>query len=402
MPGKPHKWPPRAEVEAIVAECRSWVEVSARLGVPKSTVQAYCQRKGIDAPMGRTVTAATKSIDSTDELEWGDIRTLLEQRGLNLDGQPEWIVKRCRVNEWGDGNRQLRVDLEPASLFPMPARSDGWRPPKLKGSRHVSNGLVALMGDFHAPHHDEDLLAAAVQWVKDHTPERLIVLGDLMDYGSISRHSKSGLEPGIGLEIQAAYDILRAFKQASPGTRISLLDGNHEQRMKTALESRGLVPIAHLTRAEDDVPVLSTRHLLRLDELDVETVLPPKPGLSYEFSEVQVCPGLVARHGHIAKRGSGASALDLVRQLQRSIVCGHTHRQSLVYLTQWPDGVHRRMVGCEAGVMARIEHGLGYASAGAADWQQGFAVCQSSPSGFTLDLATFIEGRLRWRNWESK
>jgi len=402
MPGKPHKWPQRETHEEIIDESRTWDAVGARLGEPRTTVQAYCSRHAIDGPGVRVVSAATKSIDSTDELEWGDIRKLLETRGLNLDGQPEWIVRRARVNEWGDGNRQLRVDLEPATLFPMPARSDGWRPPKLRGSRHVTNGLTALMGDFHAPHHDEELLVAAVQWVKDHAPERLVILGDLMDYGSISRHSKTGFEPGVNTEIQAAYDILRAFKQASPATRISLLDGNHEQRMKTALEGRGLVPIAYLTRADDTVPVLSTRHLLRLDELEVDTVDPPEQGLGYQFCELQVCPGLVARHGHIAKRGSGTSALDMVKALQRSIVVGHTHRQSLVYLTQWPDGVHRRLVGCEAGVMARIEHGLGYASAGAADWQQGFAVCQQSQSGFTLDLATYIEGRLRWRNWESK
>lgn len=400
MPGKPHKWPPLAEVRQIIGECKTWAEAGERFDLPRTTVQSFCDRHGIEPPGVRNISPSATSIDSIDDAEWGDIERLLQSRGLNLDGKPEWIVRRCRVNEWGDGNRQLRVDLEPASMFPMPARSDGWRPPKLKGSRHVSNGLTALMGDFHAPHHCQDLLVAAVQWVKDHAPERIVILGDLMDYGSISRHSKTGLEPGLDREINEAYSILRAFKQASPATNITLLDGNHEQRMKTALEGRGLVGLSHLTRADDDVPVLSTRHLLRLDELEVETVDPPAPGLPYEYCEARVCDGLVARHGHVAKKGSGASALEIVNRLHRSIVVGHTHRQSIVYATQWPDGVQRTLVGCEAGTMAEIEHGLGYAVS--ADWQQGFAVCQQSRDGFTLDLATFIEGRLRWRNWESK
>lgn len=399
MPGKPHNWPPPDEVEEVVRSCRSWDEAAERFNVPRSTLQMFCKRNGLDGPASRAVTGAQKSIDSTDDLEWGDIKRLLESRGLNLDGQPEWIVRRARVNEWGDGNRQLRVDLEPASIYPLPARSDGWRPPKLKKGRHVTGGLTALMGDFHAPHHDEELLSAAVAWVKEFQPERLIVLGDLMDYGGVSRHSKTGFEPTLEREINDAYSILRSFKQASPATQIVLLDGNHEQRMKSALEGRGLVSLALLSRADDTTPVLSTRHLLRLDELEVLTVDPPAPGLPYEFCETQVCDGLVARHGHVAKKGSGTSALEMVERLQRSIVVGHTHRQSIVYATKWPDGVQRTLVGCEAGTMARIEHGLGYTVA--SDWQQGFAVCQMGRDGFSLDLATFIEGRLRWRDWQS-
>jgi hypothetical protein len=53
--------------------------------------------------------------------------------------------------------------------------------------------------------------------------------------------------------------------------------------------------------------------------------------------------------------------------------------------------------------MAQIEHGLGYASAGSPDWQQGFAVVQVTGEGedqrFVADLATYVKGRLAWRDW---
>jgi hypothetical protein len=232
----------------------------------------------------------------------------------------------------------------------------------------------------------------------------LILMGDLMDYGStVSRHKSTGFEPSLASNVQAAYDILRAFKTASPGTLITSLDGNHEARMKSALESRGLIPLAYLTQADADVPVLSTRHLLRLDELEVETVEPAWVGAGYEFCEVQVCKGLVARHGHAAKTGSGASVLEHVKKLSRSIAIGHVHRLGIVYHSTWPDGELRQLVGIECGTMAQIRHGLGYASAGAPDWQQGFAVVQTTGEGedqrFIADLAPYVKGRLQWRDW---
>ncbi|NBW19727.1 MAG: DNA-binding protein [Caulobacteraceae bacterium] len=397
MPGKPRKWPPRGEVVAVVEESASWDEVAERLNIPRTTIQAYCRRNQIESPASRNhVLVDGEHVISDDVAEWGDLEKLLENRGLN---KTEWRILRARVNRWQEHD-QLRVDLEPVGWLPRPARSEGWKPPRDRASRKVKNGLIALMGDFHAPHHDRDLFEMTVRWVRDHKPERIIILGDLMDYGStVSRHSKTGFEPSIQDNIESAYGILRALKSASPGTCITLLDGNHEARMQTALESRGLVPLAHLTRADDPVPVLSTRNLLRLDELEVETVDNPVKGGGYEFTETRVCDGLVARHGHIAKTGAGASVRTHVERLSRSIVIGHVHRLAVIRVTQWPDGVERQLVGVEAGCMAEIKDGLGYASAGAADWQQGFAVCQVLDDRFTVDLAVYTKGVLTWRDW---
>jgi metallophosphoesterase superfamily enzyme len=400
MPGKPHQWPPTTEVRAVVSECASWEQASERLRVPRTTLQAYCRRHGIESPAQRQpVLVDGEHVISNDVAEWGDLEKLLSARGLNKN---DWRISRARVNKWAE-HEQLRVDLEPVGWLPRPARSEGWTPPRDRKSTRTKKGLVALMGDFHAPHHDRDLFELTLRWIKDHKPERIIVLGDLMDYGAtVSRHSKTGFEPSIQTNIEEAYGILRAMKTASPGTRITLLDGNHEARMQTALESRGLVPLAHLTRAEDPVPVLSTRNLLRLDELDVETVENPVKGGGYEFTETRVCDGLVARHGHIAKTGAGASVRSHVERLSRSIVIGHVHRLAVIRVTQWPDGEERQLVGVEAGCMAEIKDGLGYASAGAADWQQGFAVCQivgEAGDRFTVDLAVYTKGVLTWRDW---
>lgn len=405
MAGKQRVWPSRDELQALLARHTSWDSAAEELNVPRTTLNSHCRALKLAAP-SKSEPLEVKSVVSTDQ-ELGDVRKLIERRGLNPD---DFELTNIRLNEWGKcstcdtAQEQNRVDLRPRRDILFPARSDGWQPPRDKMSRWTEDGLIALMGDQHAPHHDEHLHECAVEWVRAHRPERLILMGDLMDYGAtVSRHKSTGFEPSLSSNVQAAYDILRAFKNASPGTKLTSLDGNHEARMKSALESRGLIPLAYLTQADADVPVLSTRHLLRLDELEVETVEPAWAGAGYEFCEVQVCKGLVARHGHTAKTGSGASVLEHVKKLSRSIAIGHVHRLGIVYHSTWPDGELRQLVGIECGTMAQIEHGLGYASAGSPDWQQGFAVVQVTGEGedqrFVADLATYVKGRLAWRDW---
>ena len=146
--------------------------------------------------------------------------------------------------------------------------------------------------------------------------------------------------------------------------------------------------------------MLATTHYLRLDELDVEQVFPPE-GLSYEFAELRVVDDLdlYARHGHKIGPGGGASVLKMVEEQMRSIIMGHCHRQAIVQKTKWIDGVARTFTGVEVGTMSRVVHGLGYASAGSPDWQQGFGVFQIHDGLYTAELARFINGSLSWRDW---
>ena len=167
-----------------------------------------------------------QNVTSDDPKEWGDLKALLKNRGLNpLD----WIITRARVNEWAD-NRQLRVDLEPRASLLMPARTDGYRPPKTPARKIGKDGeLVVFLGDHHAPHHDPLLHEAVVAWLREHQPHRGIILGDLLDLDAVSRHRH---DPSYTATVQdtldQGYAILRAYVEASPGTRWTMLDGNHE------------------------------------------------------------------------------------------------------------------------------------------------------------------------------
>lgn len=382
--------------------------VGRATGIPYSTIHKMISRAGIAGTRQPEVDELnidpprSRSVSSNDPKEWGDVERLLKRRGLRVE---DWFIRSARVNEWGAADNlstQLRVDLDPRQLLPRQVDSaPGWKPPRPGKGERVTGGLVALLGDHHAPHHCPDLHNAVIAWLSEHKPERIVILGDLLDYDQVSRHARTPeWSATLQSTLEAAYNILRAYRAASPLSRIEILDGNHEDRLRNAVLAN--LPAIHgLRRAGDEnsPPVLSTRHLLRLDELNV-TYHGSTVG-SYDSAQIRLAPNLAARHGWIAKRGSGTSALATINNLRYSVIIGHTHRQSIVYQTAHSiDGVERRLLGAEAGTLARIDGGLGYVPGGSADWQQGFATATICPDGrFTVELAVYASSTLLWRNW---
>lgn len=387
------------ELRGLYLRHGSWVEVARATGSNPNTIRARAHKLGL---RGRDLDHEREQrvgnhLTSDDPVEWGDLDRLLRSR--NLD-PADWVVVRCRVNEWAD-QRQLRVDLEPSEAMLIPARVDGWKAPtpKLRKRAAGEPELVAFFGDHHVPFHDEGLHEAVIAWLKEFKPDRAIMLGDLLDFDQVSRHRKTP-EWTATLQdtIDQGYGVLRAYIEASSNTAWTMLDGNHEDRLRKAILDY-LYATYGLRRADspDENPVLSVPFLLRLDELGVEWVRSATG--SYEDAQVNVTSELAARHGWIARKGSGASALQTIDHLRYSVVIGHTHRQSVVFHTAHSiTGEPKTLLGCEAGTLAQVRHGLGYAQA--PDWQNGFATASIWPDGqFNVQLAQWVDDRLLWRDW---
>ena len=401
------------ELRALILQHRSWVKAADAIGVKVSTLRNRASTLGIKAQevleAAEVDASGGKFVVSENEAEWGDIRALLAKRGLRAD---DWIVTKARVNEWGglDGdNRQLRVDLAPRLGLLLPAATEGWKPPKrVEGSQDTNAGLVVCLGDHHAPQHDKRLHEAVCAWLREFKPERGIILGDLLDFDQLSRHRRTPeWTATVQDTINTAYGILRAYIEASPGTRWSMLDGNHEERLRNSILDHLSSVFGVSQAAGDDKeldgplrPVLSTPFLLRLDELGVEW---ESPDGGYENAQIKLTSELAARHGWVVKKGSGASALTSIDRLRYSVIIGHTHRQAIVHHTAHSiDGKPKTLLGCEAGTLASIEGGLGYATS--PDWQRGFATATVYPEDgtFKVDLATYVDGLLMWRDWRCR
>jgi len=409
-----HQYPPNDELLELVREHGTVRAVAAVIGVSTATLQSHLSIQPPPFPdrlaaargafHSKRATPAGNSVDM-DGVALGDVREMLEKRGLNPE---EWAVRGARVNEWGKGTctncehevaplTQLRVDLDPAAGVIMPARTEGWKPPKLKPKQPKrEEQLVVFLSDQHAPHHDPKLHEAVCCWLQTIKPDLVVLLGDLVDNDSVSRHRKN---PAWATTLNDCYTagwrLAADYRSAAPSATFKAVDGNHEDRLRNGVLDN-LPGLAGFTRPGDKYPVLSTPHLLRFDELDIDFVGSQD---TYSHHAVKIGETLSGCHGWVAKRGAGASALATLQIVRHHVAIGHVHRQGIVSHTHHTiDGEPVTLHACEVGTLATTRGGLGYVDGGRADWQQGAATASVWKDGTVdFDLARWTGRHLSWR-----
>lgn len=411
--------PYQSQIETWVAQ--NWTnreieEGLTELGIPSSerSIRRAKSRWNLSAgkiekpePAGMSLKGDSAEITgpATEKLKTPD--ELMTDRGLDPE---EWEIVSMTINEW-DGPvkggskqslRQLKVHLrrKVAIDFLVPARTDG---PTFKvAQRKVLKSAprrVVLCGDQQAPYFDTDLHLALCEFLHDYDPHEGVLIGDTIDFPDISRHPDTPEKDASAQEcIDSGYLLLRDYREANVRVSWTKLAGNHDERLRREQINK-VERLYGLRRAQipgdvAEIPALDVGHLMRLDELGIDYI---RPKGDYEHEQINLSPYLAARHGWIARKGSGASALATLEQLGYSVVVGHTHRQSLVHKTRHDiNGQTATLAACETGCLCDLD-GLGYAVA--PDWQNGFATAEIWPDGtFRLDLATFVNGRLYYRD----
>lgn len=344
----------------------------------------------------------------------GDVARLLEERGLSPE---DWDVDTVKVNEWdspsGETLRQLTANLRrhvPLAQIVAP-RTDGWiAPKKIKPAAGRDEArLVVIVGDQQAPFHDPALHSAFLAWLEYNRPDEGVLLGDTVDFPNISRHR---LDPenaaSVNECLQSGYDILRGYVEASPNTSWKKMPGNHDERIRNLLLDKPKAqPLYGIKRPDtpdgDGERVLEIPHLLRLDELDIEWV---DPHGQYDMAQVDLSAKLAVRHGWIARKDAGASAMESLKHTGYSIVVGHTHRQGIVHKTSYDIKDYPTVLtAVETGCMCRLDVEVQKDDrrfpnfTPLPDWQQGFATAFIWPDGkFKIDLATFVNGELIYQD----
>ena len=121
--GKHRIWPSRDELETLLSRHDSWDSAALELGVPRTTLNSHCRALKLAAP-SKSDSRAVESL-TVKNMDLGDIRRLIESRGLNPD---EYELTNIRLNEWGrcatcdTAQEQNRVDLKPRVV----SRAVGW------------------------------------------------------------------------------------------------------------------------------------------------------------------------------------------------------------------------------------------------------------------------------------
>jgi hypothetical protein len=404
MAGKPiYELPPADELQRMLHE-RGCEAVARELGMAGSSLGYRARKMGLStakgsAPDGIPGGGETLTVEVAKGSQLSPEK-LLRRVGLDPD---EWQVTNVKAREgtWGNPdqpNEQIRLEVSVRPKLGGLKLPDmkGWKPLRRPKSRvqGKSPRTTVVCGDHHAPHHDKTLHALFCRFLEDEQPDLIECNGDLLDFADISRHRqmpKTG--PGgdypftntVNECLQAGFNILMDYRTACPDAEIRVKLGNHDCRLFYTLADN-LKGLYDITAANDEVPALSLRKLLRLDELHVELV-----EKDWERATTRINRRLTALHGYSTTKQPGEKMLN---ELTGSTLQGHSHRISLNYRTSHDpdDGTETRLAG-ECGCMCEIDEGLGYAKS--PNWNQGAMLVKTWPDeDFTVAPIIYLPGRL--------
>jgi UDP-2,3-diacylglucosamine pyrophosphatase LpxH len=286
------------------------------------------------------------------------------------------------------GRRRRRAAIVRASLSTR-------KPVLAKPVKKGKTQLIAVLSDQHVPFHDEALHEHVLAWLRDTQPARIVLLGDLLDMESMSRHPwDARFHSTLQATIDAGHQYVADLRTVCPDAQIDYLLGNHEDRARARIIER-LREMYGVRRATDERSALSLEWLLALDELGV--VMHTDESQHYHHSQLRIAPGLVARHGQATRKGGGSSALAEMERATHGVLMGHCHRLAITRRTLHDDyGDARTMWAAEAGTLARVRGGLGYAPR--PDWQQGALTVTIDAAGNShVEAAAEQDGKLCWR-----
>lgn len=387
-----------AAAKALIAKGYSGSQAAREVGVSPSGLRYHLngrQRASGNGPRPAGILDADeRTVTAVGPVGITDPAELMRELGLDPE---EWEPGAVVVNRWGGPDApayQLKLRLARKGSFVTPAVHVP--PVEVPDASHdLPTNITVVVGDQQVPYHDPVAHRLFCQWLADVQPHRGILAGDTLDLPTISRHRDNPeWHRPVQECIDQGYRVLRDYVEASPATRWHKLLGNHDERIRNELLNRaerlyGVRPAA--TEGEPyPEDALSISRLLHLPDLGIQLVVPHG---GYQHAQISAGEGLIVRHGWLVGANSAEKSL---RHFGGSLIFGHTHRQSHFMRTVWMEGGERfTQHAVEAGCMCRLEGGLGYAVD--PSWQQGFATVSHSAGGWSIDLACFEDGRLRWQ-----
>jgi hypothetical protein len=299
----------------------------------------------------------------------------------------------------------LRPEAEPPVIRRLPA------PPRAVGAPTV----VVALGDSHfgadrdqwtgavEPYHDARALDLALQLVEHLAPDAVVLLGDLLDLPEWSTKYERSPEQEYttGLAVEAARTWLQALRRAARHSRIVLLEGNHERRVRDYMAK--VAKHAAVVRLPDGDPMVAVPRILGLAELDVEFIPADR---DLRIDDVRYVHGDNREWADLGrvKSGGGATAAEMLKRATECTVYGHVHRDEAGARRVHDRGRYRRIWVASPGCLARDDGALP-GERPDEDRSQGALVVTSWPDGRASRQVAEIEGGvmlLGQRRWEAR
>lgn len=259
---------------------------------------------------------------------------------------------------------------KPEPINDAPATGKRYR----RRKRQRDYRLVVVYPDIHFPHADKGSIVAINRLCKDHQPEEIIQIGDLIDGKALGRWPKSPEEwNGLQDEFDEARTFWANLRTLCPHAKLIQLEGNHEERLQMCLWER---PGLHTLRS------LTIQSLMGLHEFGV------KYFRRTERYWINKDLKLLAMHGNQTNQNAAYSAHNEMVKRRVSFIGGHTHRLGATYHT----GEDDTLCSVESGHLTLPSHS-DWLRGRCANWQQGFVVIHLFPTWFQINAIPIKHGR---------
>jgi hypothetical protein len=214
----------------------------------------------------------------------------------------------------------------------------------------LKNGLIIVGSDAHIwPGDRSTAIRAFIKICHELKPKIVVLNGDVLDFGRISRHQAIGWEttPKVHEEIEAAQDILHDIEQAcARGTQKIWPLGNHDSRFETKIANN-----------------------------DPEYAMIKGVHLSDHFPNWVKCWSLFINNDIVIKhrfKGGIHATHNNALWSGKTIITGHLHSHKITPLTDYNGTRYGVDTGCLADVSAKAF--VNYTEDNPKNWLAGFCV----------------------------
>jgi len=195
-------------------------------------------------------------------------------------------------------------------------------------ARPTASRKAVILPDLQIPYQDEKALEVALKIVRDAKPDKIILIGDMLDLESFSKFDNLPTYAASTQEaIIRAHLLLAELRKMCPSAEIAVLEGNHDIRLSTHINKNAKAAFG-LKRADqpEGWPVMSVPYLTAMDTLDVEYIS------GYPANRYWINQNLQVQHGHRV-RSAGSTAKVVSENERASTIFGHIHRLETQYRT---------------------------------------------------------------------
>jgi len=169
---------------------------------------------------------------------------------------------------------------------------------------------TVCLGDMHCPQHDPRAVRWALDVVNNIKPQRVVLLGDVVDFLAVSRFPKSAEQKlGLQKELEAARKFINTLRKRLRRREVVFLIGNHCVRMQKYLYKQAPELAG--------IPELATPRLIGV----------PESWKIVPYNHPHWEQGVMTIHG---TRWSRNACNAYLNDYGCSVVAGHSHRANMV------------------------------------------------------------------------